>query len=151
MLESPHVFVGAAIAAKIPHPIAIPLAFGSHFLLDILPHWNPHINTEIKKFGKPTKKSTTLITFDSIFALISGFAISSTGNDQTHMFLILAASFAAVLPDVVEAPYYFLGQKSKLVEKWIKWQKSIQNDVSPIPGLLAQVAIIGASIWWILS
>ena len=49
MLETPHVAVGAAIAASIPNPlIAIPLAFASHFALELVPHWNPHLNTELK-------------------------------------------------------------------------------------------------------
>ena len=53
MLETPHVIVGAAIAYKVVNPaLALPLALGSHFILDITPHWNPHLSTETKKFGK---------------------------------------------------------------------------------------------------
>jgi len=49
VLETPHVVVGAAIATKIANPfISLPLAFASHFLLEKVPHWNPHLNTEKK-------------------------------------------------------------------------------------------------------
>jgi hypothetical protein len=53
VLETPHVVVGAAIATKVANPaLAIPLAFASHFVLEKIPHWNPHLNTELKKFGR---------------------------------------------------------------------------------------------------
>lgn len=153
MLELPHVLVGAAIGAKLQNPVlAIPLAFASHFVLDILPHWNPHINQEIKKFGKPTKFSTRLITVDSTLALLIGSSIAlNYYPDMAKIMLILLCCFAAVLPDVVEAPYYFLGKKSQLVENWIKWQKSIQNDVPAFWGLLVQGAIIIGSLLWIFT
>jgi len=53
MLETPHVLAGAVIAAKVQNPfLAIPLAFASHFILEKVPHWNPHINAEMTKFGR---------------------------------------------------------------------------------------------------
>ncbi len=153
MLETPHVAVGVAIASKIPNPfISIPLAFASHFLLDITPHWNPHINREIKKFGKPTKKSVNIIRVDSTIALLLGTLIAIHALPNIHQFLnIMACSLVSVLPDVVEAPYYFLHRKDNIIEKWIAWQKSIQADATPWLGLSTQAAIIIASLWWIFS
>lgn len=153
MLELPHVLLGAAIAVKFQNPvIAIPVSFASHFVLDLLPHWNPHINREVEKFGKPARKSVAIILVDSTLALIIGTTIAFTKGTDTLLFLtILASCFAAVLPDVVEAPYYFMGKKTFVIEKWISWQKSIQNDVAPIPGLASQLAIIVASLWWIFN
>ncbi|MFH1971517.1 MAG: hypothetical protein ABIJ05_04005, partial [Patescibacteria group bacterium] len=59
MLETPHIIVGAAIASKITNPLlSIPISFVSHFVLEKVPHWNPHLNSETEKYGKPTKKST---------------------------------------------------------------------------------------------
>lgn len=152
MLETPHVAVGAAIATKIPNPfISIPLALASHFLLDITPHWNPHINREIKKLGKPTKQSVTIIKVDSFLALALGTAIAlhSLPNSMEAANILLC-SFASVLPDVVEAPYYFLHKKHTIIEKWIAWQKSIQNDVSPQLGLTIQSIVVILSVWWAL-
>src|SRR3990170_6793978 len=83
VLETPHVIVGAAIATKVVHPaLAIPLAFASHFVLEKVPHWNPHLNTETEKFGAPTKKSTTIVIIDASIALISGsyFAYQALPN-----------------------------------------------------------------------
>ena len=153
MLETPHVAVGAAIASKIPNPfISIPLALASHFLLDITPHWNPHINREIKKFGHPTKKSVNIIRVDSVIALGLGTIIAVHSLPNTGQFLnIMVCSLVSVLPDVVEIPYYFLKRKDNIIEKWIAWQKSIQNDVAPWIGLTTQAIVVLASLWWIYN
>lgn len=152
MLETPHVVVGAAIATKVVHPaLAIPLAFASHFVLEKVPHWNPHLNTETEKFGKPTRQSTLIVVADVILSLVFGFYIASRAlPDTAHFASILAASFFAVLPDVLEGPYFFLNMRNEAVKKWVKFQKSIQVDTTLIPGLLTQVATIVAALWWIL-
>jgi len=153
VLETPHVVVGAAIATRIANPLlSIPLAFGSHFLLDRIPHWNPHLNTEMKKYGKPTKKSSFIVAADVCTALFVGFFIASKAMpDMAHAATILAASFAAVLPDVMEGPYFFLGIKSKFIDKWIAFQKSIQADTGFVPGILTQVLTVAAAFWWIFA
>lgn len=152
MLETPHVVVGAAIATKIVNPLlAIPLAFLSHFALEKVPHWNPHLNTEKKKYGRITTQSTTIIVADVLLSLVLGGYITSRALPDTgHAVTILLASFAAVLPDVIEAPYFFLNMKSKFIDKWIQFQKAIQNDTSVIPGLLTQVVTIFGAFWWVL-
>lgn len=151
MLETPHVALGAAIATKIPNPfIAIPLAFASHFVLEKVPHWNPHINTETKKYGRITTKSTVIIIVDATIALGLGtFFAWRALPDTTHAIVILAASFASILPDLIEAPYFYLKVKSGFILKWLKFQKSIQVDTTPVWGLLSQALTILACFWWI--
>ena len=153
MLETPHVFVGAAIAVAIPNPlIAIPLAFASHFILETVPHWNPHLNTETEKYGQPTKRSTIITVVDSTVALISGsfFAYQALPNTG-HALTILAACFVSILPDLVEAPYFFLNFRKAIIKKWILWQKSIQVDTPPAIGLLTQLVITLAAIYFARS
>src|SRR5689334_22883185 len=99
MLETPHVAVGVAIASKFPNPwVAIPLSLASHFILDKVPHWNPHMYTETKKFGRPAKSSTTLALIDIgvAFVLGSSFAYSALPNYNLAI-LILACSLSSVL------------------------------------------------------
>lgn len=153
MLETPHVMVGAAIATKIPNPfIAIPLAFLSHFALERIPHWNPHLNTETKKFGAPTKRSTTIVIIDSTLALASGLTIAYSALPNTgHAITIVLASFASVLPDVIEAPYFYLKFRSAFITRWIAFQKSLQVDTNPAWGLLTQVVTIVAAFFWLRS
>ena len=151
MLETPHVVLGAAIATKIPNPwIAIPLAFASHFVLEKVPHWNPHINTEIKKYGHVTTKSTIIIVIDSTLALAVGSYVAWLALPNTaHAATILLASLASVMPDLIEAPYFFLKLRSRFILKWLAFQKSIQVDITPFWGLLFQTITILACFWWI--
>ncbi len=151
MLETPHVFVGAAIATQIPNPwIAIPLAFASHFVLEMVPHWNPHLNFETKKYGYPTQKSTALVIFDSTTALVCGSAIAYGAlPNVNHAATILFACLASITPDLIEAPYFFLRARSKKIERWISFQKFLQSDAGPIPGLFTQFITVLAAIFWI--
>lgn len=151
MLETPHVFVGAAIAVAIPNPlIAIPLAFTSHFILEMIPHWNPHLNAETKKYGYPTKRSIMIATIDSSLALICGSFIAYQAlPDTKHALTILFACLASIIPDLIEAPYFFLKIRNKIIEKWIKIQKSIQNDTTFVTGAVTQAITILAAIFWI--
>ena len=140
MLETPHVALGIAIAVAVPNPlISIPLAFASHFVLDMTPHWNPHLNTETKKYGYLTNKTLLIIGLDlACAAVLTAFV--SKGNIN-----ILLASFASILPDIVEGPYFLLGWKNEFVKKWISFQKSIQSDANIYWGLLTQIlGILGA-------
>lgn len=153
MLETPHAIVGAAIVTKIPNPlISLPLAFASHFVLDMVPHWNPHLNQEIRKYGKVTSRSRNLVIADVIAALAFGSLMATQfATSPTHLVFILLGAFAGVLPDVIEGPYFFLKWKTKFIEKWIMFQKAIQVDTTPFPGLATQVATIIAAVWWVAS
>ncbi|OGM21581.1 hypothetical protein A2955_04155 [Candidatus Woesebacteria bacterium RIFCSPLOWO2_01_FULL_37_19] len=153
MLETPHVIVGAAIATKVVNPaLALPLAFGSHFILERVPHWNPHLNTEKNKFGKITVVSTKIVILDVVLSLVGGFYIASRVLPDTGRFItILAACILAALPDLIEGPYFFLNMKSKLIERWIAFQKSLQVDTGIFTGLLTQLITVIATFWWILG
>jgi len=142
MLETPHVALGIAIAVAVPSPlISIPLAFASHFVLDMTPHWNPHLNTETKKYGYLTNKTLLIIGLDLACATVLT-AFVSKGNIN-----ILLASFASILPDVVEGPYFLLGWKNEFVKKWISFQKSIQSDANIYWGLLTQILVILGALY----
>jgi hypothetical protein len=151
MLETPHVAIGAAIATKIPNPfIAIPLAFASHFILEAVPHWNPHIISETKKYGAPTKRSVIIIAIDVALALITGSVIAwQAMPDRGHALTIFFASFASVLPDLIESPYFFLKMRNRFLKVWLNFHKSLQSSATPLWGLTTQIATIIAAIFWI--
>lgn len=151
MLETPHVLVGVAIATKIPDPIiALPLAFASHFVLDVIPHWNPHLNTELIRYGHVTRKSTVIVAVDVAISLALGLLVAlNFSQNSSHMLTIALGGLAGVLPDVIEGPYFFLKWRSKLIQRWLAFQKSIQTDTTVVPGLSTQLATIVAAFWWI--
>lgn len=155
MLETPHVAVGIAIASKFPNPwVSIPLSLASHFVLDKIPHWNPHLYTETQKLGHPSKSSTTFAIVDIVtaFAMGSAFAYNALPNSQMAV-LILICSFSSVLSDVVKYPYYYFKTfRPKLLVWWVNLERSMQVDTkSPIWGIITQVLVIGASFWWMLA
>jgi len=152
MLSTPHVAVGAAIGVGLSNPvIAIPLTIISHFALDMVPHWNPHLNTDLKKLGKVSRQNKLIVVADSLVALFLGLTIAySFSPDHKKSLVILLACFVAILPDFVEAPHYFLGHRSELIKRYIQWQKSIQNDVSIAPGLIIQAIVILIALWTIV-
>lgn len=154
MLETPHVAVGVAIASKFPNPfIAIPLSFASHFVLDKIPHWNPHIYTETKTKGKPSKKSTAIAIADIGLSLVLGsaFAYRALPNSSLAL-LILACSLSSVASDVVKYPFYYFKWRMKWLVAWVNFERSMQVDAKSIYwGLTTQLLIIFASIWWVLA
>ncbi len=153
MLETPHVAVGAAIAVAIPNPfIAIPLAFASHFILDMTPHWNPHSYTEVQKYGQISINTKTLALIDVGLALTTGFFIAShVLPSQSHFITIILASFAAVLPDVSKSPYFLLGMRDGIIKKWVDFERSLQVETTFAVGMTVQLLIIAASLWFSLA
>ncbi len=153
MLELPHAIVGATIAAKLGNPaLALPLSLASHFALDLLPHWNPHLNTEIKTRGRLSNTTFYIIAADVVASVIAGTYIAGQFlPDRTMFTYVIFGAFLGVAPDVVEAPHFFLGMRIPFIETLLKFQKSIQNDAPPLLGLSTQVIVILASLWWLYN
>lgn len=155
MLETPHVAVGAAIAVKFGNPyFALPAALVSHFIMDIVPHWNPRLTKNLDDSGKVPfgSRNFNIVLVDSTLALCGGLFIASRFlPDVDKAAVIVACCFLAVLPDVVELPHYFLGVRIPVMTKFIKWQKSIQNDTTLFWGLFTQSITIVLSLMWIFG
>ncbi len=151
MLETPHVALGIAIAIAVPNPIiSIPLAFASHFLLDMTPHWNPHLNTETKKFGRLSNQTLLIIGLDLACASILTLFMAKQVLPDLNLFLnILLSSFASILPDVVEGPYFLFGWKNKYIDIWMKFQKRIQSDANIFWGILTQLLLLVSCYLWV--
>jgi len=155
VLETPHVAVGAAIAMKVGNPLlALPLALLSHVVLDRIPHWNPHFYTEMKKYGKPTTSSTTLAVVDTFAALGLGLAVANSAlPDTAKAVTVVACCLLAVLPDQIKSPFFFFKEARKYnwFKKYVMFERSLQIDTSFWPGIMTQIAVIAASLFWIAS
>lgn len=140
MLETPHALVGIAVATGFSNPvIGVVLAFFSHFFVDMLPHWN----------WEPDARPFSLagIVIDLVIAETLTVYLFFQLNRNP---VILAASFAAILPDLLEAPSIFLGHNNLLVKKLTGLQTRIQNRAKIAPGILSQVLTV-ALCWLILQ
>jgi len=154
MLETPHVAVGAALAVKIGQPaLAIPLALVSHFVLDRIPHWNPSFFTETKKYGHPTKNSIYFSAVESTVALFLGlFVAYQMLPNYTLAATVIVCSFASVFSDVVKIPFFFFRSKSRLLARWVAWERSLQVETdSFFWGVATQIIVIIASLYWIFT
>jgi len=144
MLELPHTLFGALIGIKIQNPfISLPLAFASHFALDLIPHWNPSLYSEYEQFGHPKKSSTLIIIFDTVISLISGILIATTVLPDIKRFIVvLLACFLAVLPDVIEGPFFFFSLKWPILIKIIDFQRGHQGKAKLPWGMVTQLVAI---------
>ena len=141
MLEFAHALTGATIAYRIQNPvISLPLALLSHSLVDLLPHWNFVLDKERKKLGKISKKTIFWLYLDSFTGLSLGLLLAFKALPHFPRFLtIIAAAFLAVLPDLIEAPYFFFNYSNKLIDKIIALQKKLQWNIPFWPGIITQI------------
>lgn len=153
MLELVHALTGATIASKIANPIIVfPLSFLSNFLLDMLPHWNPHLGTEMKKYGRLTTKTKLIILTDSFLGLTIGlWAAFRFWPNFSRALVVVLACLLAVLADLAEAPYYFLGYNHPLIQKIMRLQNRLQFRAPFWPGIISQAIFIAACFYLILA
>jgi len=151
MLELPHTIVGATIATKIGNPaLSLPLAFLSHFALDLLPHWNPHIYQEVNSKSQVASRSKKIILVDVLASLFVGaFLALRFYPDFIKVATILVACFLAVLPDLVEAPYFFAGSRNKYLLAYIRLHRRYQKNGPFWLGILVQAVTITACLFLI--
>lgn len=149
MLTTPHVLTALVIVKIFPQPIlAIGLAFLSHFMLDFfIPHWNPHIYTEMSKDKKISLGSFKIIILDSLLALsIFLFLAYQTLPDINTILVYGTASFIAILPDLVEIPYYFFKSKNKLLKQYVDFEHKYQANGTFFWGMITQLLVVLASL-----
>jgi hypothetical protein len=111
-----HTLAGAAIALILPPPLALPLAFLSHFVLDMVPHFGRH-----PKFVKFSPHLKALIIADGAVSVGTMSLIILLSPDK--WLSIGLCCFLAVLPDLLwifqkllHTPVWFLKFSS-----WIQW------------------------------
>lgn len=100
MILTPHILVGAAIASKTANPVlGIFFAFLSHYIIDAIPHTDYSIESlsEQKRDQTALKEFLCALT-DVAFGLALVYFLTLGGKDAS---LLLAAGFAAALPDAI--------------------------------------------------
>jgi hypothetical protein len=140
MLETPHGLVGMVVASAVPNPwVGLPLAFLSHFIVDMLPHWN----------WEPDARPLSLLGI--VLDLILLQIIIARVAFRSPLSLNLAAgAFFAILPDLMEAPYIFLGINHPYIKKLMRFQKSIQNRAPVFYGIVTQIILSTICLWILL-
>ena len=139
MLLTPHTLAGVVIATKVTNPyLALPLAFLSHFALDIVPHWDFLTGVE-----KVTPVILKRIAGEFLVALAVGLFFAFRALPDKNLFLrICAGAFLANLPDGLEMPKSIFG-KSNPISNAINGFQHFFHFRAKFPwGLFPQVAIV---------
>lgn len=142
MTATSHAVLGTIIAAKIGNPaLAIPLAFTSHILADMFPHWDVGTSGH-KKNQKSLKLEFIQASLDVAFGFILSylliFLFFPTTNLKYAFFLIIVSQSL----DWITAPYYFLDIKFPPFQWIYKFQKMFDNRMDKPWGIISQIAII---------
>lgn len=146
MTAATHFVVGAALAFQIDNPgLALPLAFLSHFVIDVIPHhqlrkYNPwqHLKGKTKviwDFSWP--KGVQLLALGHLLLLILVIMIALQGK---LTYIILAGGLIATSPDIYEWLRFTLGIPDKLPSlHFLHNEKSKSWDT--IWGVMVQIVI----------
>ena len=139
MTSISHALIGAAIAARLPHPAgAATLALLTHFLCDAIPHWDLGTNWRLR----PRIITGSLAIAETLVALVGTYIIFARFvPNQTVLFIAILASLA---PDWLEAPYYFLMPHApKFFYYMYKIQSLVHERLDAPWGVVTQVAVVG--------
>ena len=146
MLTITHAMAGAAIASVIPNPaISLPLAFGSHFVMDRAPHWP---DDDTKK--KLAKRIYIIVLIDVFVAIIGTLFLARTTSNN----LIVWGALSGSIMDI-DAMFYH-GKfvdifKTPLPKPLSRLHGGVQNETGSIWGIVIQLAIIVLSVYLVLN
>lgn len=146
MTATNHALTGALIGLVIANPIAMPLAFVSHYILDMIPHFGWPGNEKNRLKGN-IFRNYLIIEALICFSLVVLLATSQPVN----WLLAAVCAFLAAAPDLLSYPRYALTRAGKSWKPGIysKFASKIQWFERPI-GAVVEVAW-GASAIFILA
>lgn len=137
MTATAHALIGASLAVKFTTPqIGIPLAIISHFVADLIPHWDAGTNHRQKSLNRIKVEAT----FDVLLGFALSFLIFRNLVDPIYLFVMI---IAAQLPDWIEAPSWLFGFKVPPFS-WLDWLgHKLQTRLQLPWGLVTQVVVVG--------
>jgi len=138
MTATAHALIGASLAVKITNPlIGIPLAILTHFLADLIPHWDAGTNHR----NKTIMRLRIEAAIDVLLGFVLVFLIFRNLVDPIYLFTMV---IAAQLPDWLEAPSWMFGFKVPPFS-WMDWLgHKLQSRLQLPWGLVTQVVVVGA-------
>lgn len=149
MTSTAHALVAGAIASKFTDPLmASTLAFGTHFVMDSIPHWD--IGTNWRE--RPKETTGAFAIAETLFGIAVALYFFLPTVPLPRLALTIGAS---LLPDWLEAPWYvFFAQHRKhgpsdragVLEKLtytLYKKQNIFHSKAQLPfGLITQVATV---------
>jgi hypothetical protein len=135
MLTTPHLLIGAAVGAQLHNPILIaPVAVGSHFIFDSVPHLMGFIEVE-----DLDKKDIVFVASDVLLGLLI-LAFLTFNNPKAE--LIWLGAFCSVLPDFHHTFQVLFGpdKLQKYTKAHLKFH--YKKPIKLLPGIATQVVTV---------
>lgn len=145
MTATAHALIGASIAAKISNPvIGIPLAILSHFIADLVPHWDAGTNHR--------KKSSMRLKMEAAADVLLSMALTVLFFwGRVEPIYLFTMVFAAQLPDWLEAPSWMFGLKIPPFS-WLDYLGHKLQSRMQLPwGLVTQIVTVGIILVTVLG
>lgn len=134
-----HILAGALIGRYIPSLwIVIILSIISHFILDIIPHWDGFTNKPSKEYKLQINKKRIIIRTADMLMSIVLVSILFTKSSSTIMFIGI---FFSLLPDLTKILYFTPLKNTKIIENYMHFHAKIQGKANWKLGLIIQVII----------
>lgn len=139
MTATGHALIGTLIAGKFNDPyLALPIAFASHFVCDLIPHWDSGTH-----FHKKTSES---VFTEAVFDVLTGFVLSFTlfkfFLGQDNYVLLFATIISAQALDWISVPFVIFKIKIKPIDYIIKIQEIINMRLDKPWGIVTQIITI---------
>jgi hypothetical protein len=155
MILTTHAITGATLATLVPsNPVlGFVIGFGSHFILDSIPHWDYSLQNSKKDKNKPLNNDLIInrdslrdlmkIALDGISGLVLSFILLGIFRHQS----ILAISCGAIggmAPDALQFVYFKWRHEPLIsLQKFHIWMHSKYSlKKRPVLGMSSQLAIV---------
>ncbi len=158
MILVTHGLVGGSVALATGNPVFGAIAaFASHFVLDMIPHWDYHLpalDESTGPLGTYIKKSHLLETFlrvgfDGIMGMGVPLVFAYIAGAPLH--IVFLGSGFAILPDFLQFVYF--KTHTKLLQGFMKFHTAIHStirfDNRPVIGITMQAVLWALSIVYI--
>jgi hypothetical protein len=140
MLATTHSLTSAVIISQLPSPaLGLPVVLASHYLLDLIPHWDT--GSGLTKDLKTRKKAFFETLIDLATAGILVFLFFQNGKPFSP--LLWGAVILGILPDLLEFPALFFDIRPFPLNYLEKFHTEIMHQRAKLPwGLIPQIIII---------
>ena len=138
MLETPHALLGAAVGAATGNPAAAAVTgAGSHFLTDVMPHWNPEF-----PFRSKLVYAFLVVDFVTSLVLIASFALVWPNRPE-----IAVGAFFGILPDILLGIRYVF--KVRWLQPYERAHAWMHHEVAPLYGIPPQLLVSIVSVLYL--
>jgi len=145
MLASSHALIGASLAQLIPNPVlGYPLAFGFHFLADLIPHWD----FRTRQAQRPKLNTVFICLADAAIGFWLGWLIFKVTVPLTYLFPMM---FVSQLPDWLEGPYHIFDWDFPPFSSIKKLQSKLHQKLDLPWGLIWQILIVALIVIYALA